>query len=113
MKCQQCSSELNITAKFCHNCGAVISITGQSKKSSEVTREWFASVLLKIGYEVTNGNDQLSLVAKHKERCNLFVHIKPNVGFIGLQSLWNGKKAGWGKRGDLAAALNKANASSW
>ena len=35
------------------------------------------------------------------------------IGAITIQSLWALKKPGWGQRGNLLTAVNKANAQAW
>jgi hypothetical protein len=67
-------------------------------------------ILESDGYQVELPEDDKELLlARHPERWNLIVGLKPEVPMIGMQTLYRITKPGWGAKGDFLAALNRAN----
>lgn len=115
MQCETCKAEIqNLGAKFCPNCGNKLFRDDRGRKAEEVTREWLRDILHHLDYEVTlSESDTNNMLAVHKTKPNFLIDIKRDFRIIAIQSLWKLKKPSWGKKGELIAAINKANNISW
>ena len=113
MKCQNCSYEADVSAKFCPNCGSKITALSDAKHAHEVTLDWLKSILGRLGYKVEQTHDKkASFLATHKDRASFLVDLRSDLGFIAVQSVWKIRKAGGGKKSDMMKAINKANGIS-
>jgi hypothetical protein len=80
-------------------------------RRSEITMEWVKGVLDRAGYETSVKGD--SVLAKHSERPNLALKIRPDLELLTISHFWGMKSPGLGRSGKILEAINKANNISW
>lgn len=110
MRCTKCGQTIDVTARFCQYCGEPMASMSEGKRPHEVTLGWLKTVLEKNEYSVEETENDPMLIAKHKEKPNFLIHLRPDLGILQLHTFCGGKKPGWGKKTDMFKTINKANA---
>lgn len=112
MTCPKCKTANPDSASFCMGCGNPMKPAGAGETPDEVTYAWLREVLAGDRYEVKEVDDW-GLLAKHSERPNIHVRLRPKLNLITIQHFWSVKKARWGGQKGLLNAVNEANSISW
>ena len=111
MRCQQCGKDNLATAKFCAYCGTMIVVVDDAKSPDQVSLAWLQTIMKGLGFVVEMR--EKDLLARHQTKPNFIMAVNHYIGAITIQSLWVLRKPGWGQRGNLLTAVNKANAQAW
>ncbi len=87
MKCEKCTADIALDAKFCPNCGEKVQMFNEGMNGFEVSIEWLVSIFKKLGYdEVEINSNGTGFFVKHKERYNFDVNLNTALKVITISS---------------------------
>ncbi|MDH5180500.1 MAG: zinc ribbon domain-containing protein [Gammaproteobacteria bacterium] len=114
MKCTNCQTNVDLSARFCPSCGTAVTAGHEVISQSEVTIEWLINILKGMGYIVKPVETAPDVILATKDgHVHFHMQIFKDMNLIGFQSVWEIKKPSWLNKDDFLAALNTANSKGW
>ena len=114
MKCEKCSKDIPLNAKFCLNCGEKVQLFSDIISGSEVSSDWLINIFQSLGFEIDVNEDGNGFTGIHKDRYNIIINLLKNINVVAIQHNFSlNQKGFFGSGNKLQLAINHANSISW
>ena len=110
MKCKNCNTEVNVSTKFCPNCGKQVFDVTSNIKFTDISIAWIEETVNLLGYTVNHENCGENEFRAVKEKAlSVFISLKKDLKMITCMIYLSIKKVKNSDKITLLEILNVAN----